>query len=439
MVVGLATLGSPAVAQDPADDPAAEVDAGFVEVFEVSGLLDPVMADALENAIISADRDGARALVLQLNSPASVVSVDRLNELATLMSSSAVPVSVWVGPSGSRARGHVAQLVSQADAIGVSIGSTFGDAGPQVLDPGRFGDIWDGDSSLLESTALTWEQAVERGIVACDRVDVDELGNELTPEQSLARCANPTIGDFLVSLDQFDAEVVQTDDGPRLSPLTRTRLRGLSLLDQLMHTVASPPVAYLLFVIGLALLVFEFFSIGIGIAGVIGAVLVALGSYGLDVLPVRTWAVVLLVSAMVAFAIDIQTAVAQAWTIIGMVAFVVGTLFLYPRDDVSMSWIPMVVAVVGMAVVMWRGMPIMVRGRFSTTRIDRSFLVDDTASAAGAFTDGTGLVTARGVEWPAVAAPTVTDDISDGASVVVVDVDGIAVTVDTRPEVAAGI
>ena len=37
-----------------------------------------------------------------------------------------------------------------------------------------------------------------------------------------------------------------------------------------MHTVSSPPVAYLLFVIGLALILFELFTAGVGVAGLVG-------------------------------------------------------------------------------------------------------------------------------------------------------------------------
>ena len=62
-----------------------------------------------------------------------------------------------------------------------------------------------------------------------------------------------------------------------------------------MHTVASPPVAYLLFVIGLALLLFELFTAGVGVAGVVGAGAFLLGCYGLGVLPTRPIGVALLV------------------------------------------------------------------------------------------------------------------------------------------------
>jgi membrane-bound serine protease (ClpP class) len=404
--------------------------AGFVEILEVSGLLDDVVADALEDAINGVNADGGRALILQVNSKQAVVSDERLNELAALIVESPAPVAVWVGPSGSRAAGKVAQLVGVADSVGVAIGAKLGNTGEQVLDPERFGQVWGDNQALLRDTDLTWEQTIEAGIVPCERLEVDELGQPLTEEQSLARCSNPTVGDFLLTVEGVEFTVIDEGEGPRRQLDTRVRFRGLSLLDQLMHTVASPPVAYLLTVIGLALLVFEFYSIGIGIAGAIGAVFLGLGGYGLATLPIRTWALVLLVIAFVAYSIDVQTAVPRAWTAIGMVLFAVGTLFLYPESDVSMSWIPITVALIGMGVVMYRGMPIMVRGRFSTTAIPRDFLEQERGVVTEVASDGQATVEIRGASWRGMWRAEAGQSLAVGDDVVVTGASGLVLDVE---------
>ena len=346
-------------------------DPGYVEVFEVSGLLDDVLADALENAIHDAQRNGANGLILQVNSKQAVIPNARLIEIANQIQSANIPVDVWVGPSGSTAQGKVAQLVLIADSLGVSIGSSVGKTGQQIFTSEQFGFDWEQKNNLLTNTILGWDQAIESNLVECDRVLIDELGKSLTEKEQLARCANPTLGDFLVNRESFISEVIETDGGPRLSPLTKTKINRLNLIDQLMHTVASPPVAYLLLISGLALILFEFFSIGIGIAGVIGAISFSLSTYGLAILPFRTWALVLIIFSMFAYAIDIQTVVPRVWTLIGQISFTLGTIFLYPAANVQMSWIPMSVGIIGMLVLMARGMPIMIRGRFATTEIER--------------------------------------------------------------------
>lgn len=348
------------------------LDPGYVEVFEVSGLLDQVLASALEDSITDAQTSGANALILQLNSKQAVISNERLVSIGQAFMNSSIPIEVWVGPSGSTAQGKVAQLALVADSLGVSIGSSIGKTGEIVFSEREFGPVLIEKTNLLRDDILQWDDAIEADLVQCERVSVDELGKTLTEKEQLARCANPTLGDFLVNRDSFISEVIETDAGPRLSPLTKTKINRLNLIDQLMHTVASPPITYLLLVSGLALLLFEFFSIGIGIAGVIGAISVALSSYGLTILPIRPWALLLIFFSMIAFAIDIQTVVPRIWTLIGQVMFTVGTIFLYNQTNVQMSWIPMSVGIIGMLVLMARGMPIMIRGRFATTQIERS-------------------------------------------------------------------
>ena len=344
---------------------------GYVEVFEVSGLLDDVLASALENSIIDAQKNGANALILQMNSKQAVISNQRLVALGQAFLDSSIPIEVWVGPSGSTAQGKVAQLALLSDSLGVSIGSSIGKTGEYVFSSMELNSSYQEKIKILRSSTLQWNEAIEANLVQCDRVEIDELGKTLTEKEQLARCANPTLGDFLVNRDSFVSEVIQTDDGPRLSPLTKTKINRLNLIDQLMHTVASPPITYLLLVSGLALLLFEFFSIGVGIAGVIGAISVALSAYGLTILPFRPWALLLIIFSMLAFAIDIQTVVPRVWTLIGQIMFTIGTIFLYYEVNVEMSWIPMSVGIIGVLVLMARGMPIMIRGRFATTQIDR--------------------------------------------------------------------
>ena len=100
----------------------------------------------------------------------------------------------------------------------------------------------------------------------------------------------PTIVNMVHALDGYEegGVVLETteervaDDGtPRRDTTATVRFAKLGLVDQLFHTVASPAVAYLLLLIGLALLVFEFFTAGVGVAGVVGAACVVLACTGL--------------------------------------------------------------------------------------------------------------------------------------------------------------
>lgn len=393
----LPLLGGAAGAQDEPSPPLPGTD-GVVRVVEISGLLDDILADFLEGAVRDANDAGAVALVLQVNSRQAVVSDERLNELADLIDDSPLYVAAWVGPSGSVATGKTAQLLAVADRVVVNVGSDIGDTGPQVLDPDRYGVLWGDNAPLLRDSTVNWEQAIDLGISTCVDVELDPalIPEGVDPAQAQRERCAATIVDFILDIPGVESREVLVDGQPRREPITSVQFGAVSLIDQLFHTVASAPVAYLMFIIGMALILFEFFSAGVGIAGVIGAIFMLLGTYGLAVLPHRTWAIVALVLAMLAFATDIQTAVPRVWTMVGTVLFAVGTVFLFPDAKASMSWIPMVVGILGMAVVMWRGMPIMVRGRFATTVIPRDFLEGREATVVS-----DGVVSIDETPWPA--------------------------------------
>ncbi|MEQ8718074.1 MAG: NfeD family protein [Acidimicrobiales bacterium] len=401
-------LATPAAAQD--GDP-VDTDAGVAIVAQVSGLLDPVLADFVSDAISDAEDQGALVLVLQVNSTGAVVSPERLAELATQITDSEVPVTAWVGPSGSRATGEVAQLIGVTERIGVAPGSRIGNLGDQVLDPTEFATVWDDGGDLLRDRTIGHTEALEAGITEFPA---------------------PVLGDFLVELGNYGFEVRTIDEGDELrrEPVTQVRFIRLDLFEQLLHTVASPPVAYLLFATGLSLLLFEFFTAGVGIAGVVGAGSFAFACYGLAVLPTNNWAIGVLVFSFFGFAVDVQTGVPRAWTVIGTAAFIAGTLTLY--DGVSMSWIPMLVGVLGVVVGMVSGMPAMVRTRFSTPTIGREWMIGELGEAVEDV-DPDGVVSVRDSLWRARtnrATP-----IAQGEPVRVVMIDGLWLEVE--PETGA--
>ncbi|HUW01564.1 MAG TPA: NfeD family protein [Acidimicrobiales bacterium] len=369
----------------------------MVTVVEVSGLIDPVVADFVESQVTEANASGVVAIVLQLNSEGTVVSDSRLDELVATIEASAVPVVVWVGPSGSQARGGATRLITAADVSGLAPGSRV-EVTPELA----------AGADLAGLTAVgefaNAETAVDAGLVDNDA---------------------PVIGDFIVNLDGVRTEV--NDDGPqpRRQPVTQVRFTQLSLVSQLMHTVASPAVAYLLFIIGLGLLVFELFTAGIGIAGVVGAGSLVLGSYGLAVLPTRTWAIGLLLLAMFGFAVDVQVGAPRFWTAVGTVSFVIGSIALY--DGVTVSWITLVVGILGMVVAMISGMPAMVRTRFSTPTIGREWMIGETGEAVAAV-DPEGVVRIREAPWRARtnrATP-----IAPGERVRVTSIEGLILEVE---------
>ena len=431
MLVQFGSTASAAVSSDPADP-------GVAVVVEVTGLLDPVMAELIENTVADAADAGATLLVFRVDSNRSVVSDERLEELADAIATSPVPIAVWVGPNGASLEGRVAQLFAISDEVGIAPGTSVGDLGPPLPMLADYPVAW-ADQDLIRDQKLGWRQLISEGVIACEPLTIDDLRDRyneadipfdpqtvrVPPQEE--QCVAPLIGDFLVDLDHlgFVSNLVNVDGQPRLEPITQVQFRGLSLAHQLFHTVASPPVAYLLLSIGMGLMLFEFFTAGIGVAGVVGAVLFILAGYGLSVLPHNTWALALLGLSMVAFGIDIQTSVPRFWTGAGLVMFAAGTWWLY--DSVSMSWIPMVVMTGAVAVAMFSGMPSMVRTRFSTPTIGREWMIGERGEVVEDVSPD-GVVRIRGALWRARANRAT--PVTAGDEVRVAEIDGLWLEVE---------
>ncbi len=347
-----------------------------VRVVELNGLLDPVMYDFLIKELDRAEQEEILAVVLLINSNGSILDDERFVDLATRLRDSPLFIAMWVGPTGSAALGGTAELLVTADLIGVPQGSWIGDIGTPRLSQEEFPASFEGYERLLDFRVRD-EEAVDLGISA-------------GPLNNIS-----TLRPFLSYIDGF--EVQSTAEGTQ--SITATEFVTLPLSAQLFHTVASPEVAYLFLILGLGILIFELYTAGVGVAGVIGVFLLVLGSYGIAALPARNWAVALILAAFVAIAVDIQTNIPRFYSIVGVVFFTVGSWFLY--EGLRMSIVTTGFGIIGILLYVYTGMPSMVRTRFSTPTIGRRWMIGSQAIAS-TDVNPEGTVEVDGTPWRAL-------------------------------------
>lgn len=361
-------------------------DADTVYVVSLSGLIDPILADFMNQTINDAERARATALVFQVDLQGSAIPAAQLKSLLARIRTATVPVYLWIGPTGSELAGNATWLVfgvgqlGDPSSVGMAPGTHIGG-----LQPGFFG-VLEADTAQHQATSDT---------------EVAALSGTLDTQQAIdAHIAvfAPTIGDFIVNLPGVQTKETTVNNQPKREPVTKVVFNQLPIFPNFMHTVSSPAVAYLLFTIGLALLIFELFTAGVGVAGVIGAGSLVLGCFGLAVLPIHWWGVACILAAMLAFAVDVQTGVPRFWTGAGMVLYVLGSLTLY--DGVSMSWLTIAVGIIGVALAFLAGMPSMVRTRFSTPTIGREWMIGEMGRAVTDI-DPDGVVQIKEAQWRA--------------------------------------
>ena len=426
LVAGLTLIGPSVDAQTDTDtDTGAPV--ARVDVLQVSGFIDPILIDTIDEAIDRAVRDGSQALILQVNSDGTIVDDDVIGDLLVRVATAPIPIGIWVGPSGARFYGTAAQMLAVADVTGMAPGARVGYIGVPLDPPG-----------LPDGVEVDFGVAGERlrnGSIGLSDARLLGVFKQLIDDEGI-----PTITNLVAAMDGYEEngvvvvtpELAVLDDGStRFDTVAVVRFAKLTLVDQLFHTAASPPVAYLLLLTGLALLLFEFFTAGVGIAGAVGAVCTVLAFTGLAVLPTRTWAVALIVLAMIAFAVDVQVGIPRLWTGVGIVLTIIGSWFLFesiPSSSMRPSWLALLAGVGGIALTFIVGMPSMVRTRFATPTIGREWMIGRQGTALSAV-DPEGLVEVNSATWRARtnrATP-----IAAGEPIRVAAIDGV--TLDVEP------
>jgi membrane-bound serine protease (ClpP class) len=392
-----------------------------VDVVEVSGIVDAIVAQSIGESIERSQNNGAQAVVLQFNTKGAVVGRDRMAEIATSIQESKIPVAIWVGPSGSRAYGLPAQLLAVADVTAMAPGARMGRTGTMLTVNGKPLSFGAADDAIYSKT-LGFLEAREQDVL---KFSTDDRGV-------------PVLRNMLFALDGLTIRGTTLDtvadvldkNGQVIREATTVRFFKLGLMPRLLHTVASPPSAYLLTTIGLALLIFEFFTAGIGIGAFVGAVCLVLGTLGMGALPMSSFGLALLILSMIAFAIDVQVGVPRLWTGLGLVAYIGASFTMFESvDGMTMrpGWISLMVCIVGVALTFIVGMPSMVRTRFATPTIGRENLVGSTGVAVGDV-NPEGIVLVDGAQWRARtnrATP-----LANNAEIRVASIDGITLQVE---------
>jgi membrane-bound serine protease (ClpP class) len=371
-------------------------------------------------------------LVIQFNSRGAV-DVD-VQSLVDQILKSKVPVIAWAGPSGGEAKGAATLLLQASHKAYVANGASVGPADPVRLDQPD-------EPSTAAVTAELRKLAERNGR---DPDGAAKLAtNRLSPAAAQAAGAvdgvRPTLGEVVVSMDgktvtttsgdhTLDtAKVVGEGRGRRRQPNQDVIFDGMGLGAQVQHGLIRPSVAYFLFVAGLALIIFEFFAISIGLVGLAGAIATIGACYGFSHLPVHWWAVGLLVFAVLGLSIDVQAGGLGPWTVIGTLALIAGSRFLYGGAHLDAPWWVLIL-VIGLTVLffVW-GMTAAVRARFSTPTVGREGMLGRMGTAEVPV-DPDGIVMIDGARWRARtnrATP-----IAAGDAVRVVEIQGLVLEVE---------
>jgi membrane-bound serine protease (ClpP class) len=377
-----------------------------VEKLVLDDTIQPVSAGMLERAIAQANSIGAAALLVELDTPGGMLESTRA--MAGAILGSRVPVIVYVAPAGARAGSAGFFLMEAADIAAMAPGTNAGAAHP-VMEFGGKPDETMNEKIVNDAQAFLRSYVTKRNRNAEAAAAAVQSSHSYTAEEALAQhLIDLTATSDTQLLAALDGREITRLDGSKLTlhlANARVELVKPTLREDLLGWLVDPNIALLLLVAGGLLIYLEFNTPGTIVPGTLGTLMVLLAIFGLNLLPIRYTAVLLLVAAMVLMVLEAKFGGHGALAIAGIVCLTFGTLTLVaaPVPEMGVSpWVAIGVSAGfgGITVLLVR---LAVRARHLKAQLGADALIGKMASAMEALTPE-GHVLVEGEIWRAVAS-----------------------------------
>jgi membrane-bound serine protease (ClpP class) len=394
----------------------------------VNDTIQPISEEYIARAIDEARRRGDQAILIEINTPGGLV--DSTRQIIEHITTSAVPVIIYVTPSGSRAASAGFFILESADIAAMAPGTNTGAAHPVILGGGKMDDVM---KEKLENDAA----ALMRSVAARRGRNVDVA--ESTVRQSKSFTEQEALSQHLIdyvaanddellrqidgkSFKRFNGETVTLKlSGQPLSPFNMT------LKEKILAYLMDPNVAFLLLAIGALSLYVEFNHPGAVIPGTVGIVFILVAAFALNLLPTRFAALILILGAFALFAAEAKFATHGVLTIGGIALLTLGGLLLVdsPIPEMRVHLLTALAVSIPLGLITAFLMTIAIKARRNKVVTGAQGLVGEMGVAQTSLSPQ-GKVFVHGELWDAVAA----SPLPPGQMVIVRSIDGLILQVD---------
>jgi membrane-bound serine protease (ClpP class) len=398
----------------------------------VDDAIQPITVEYIGRALDAAAAHHDQAVLIEINTPGGLV--DSTREIIEKLSTSSVPVIVYVTPTGARAGSAGIFILEAADIAAMAPGTNAGAAHPVTL----FGKPDETMMKKIENDAA----ALMRSVVSKRGRNVELAESAVKESKSFTdqEALDKRLVDYIASSDQDLFRQLSGKSFKRFNGTTVTlqltdqpvRDYRMTLKERILSYIMDPNVAFVLLAIGALALYAEFNHPGAVIPGTVGMVFILLAAFALNLLPVRFAALFLIVGAFVLFALEAKFATHGVLTIGGISLLVIGGLLLVdaPIPEMRVQLVTALAVSIPLGIITAFLMSIAVRARRNKIVTGEQGLVGEVGVAQTALAPS-GKVFVHGELWDAVASV----EIPAGERVVVRQVNGMTLRVD--PVVAA--
>ncbi|PKN96405.1 MAG: hypothetical protein CVU43_20880 [Chloroflexi bacterium HGW-Chloroflexi-5] len=386
----------------------AQSDVPVVVSMNFNGPLTPVWRTYLQRGVDQAVNLDADLIVIEINTPGG--SVEIMNNLIQQILASPVPVAVYVAPRGAMAASAGTLIVLAGDYAAMSPGSVIGAASPV----GAQGEDID---ATMEAKTKEILKTSARALAERRGADAVALA-ESSIQDAKAASANEALAvnlvDFIAKdvndlLAQIDGQTYDMDGNKEVMHTANAQVVVVkaTFIENLLGALVNPNIVFVLLSLGVQAILIELSQPGGWVAGFFGAILLALAGYGLGILPVNWFGLVLIGISFILFILDIKAPTHGALTVAGVVTFIIGALVLFNSAQMPVFGRVSVPLVIGMGVftgaTFFTLVMIAVRAMKTPVITGQSALVGRSGMAVTEI-NPTGIVQVAGERWSAKLA-----------------------------------
>ncbi|MCO5100356.1 MAG: nodulation protein NfeD [Burkholderiaceae bacterium] len=453
-VVVCAIVVSSLAAPAPALARSTDTSARTALVLTLDGAIGPASADYVVRGIRRAEREGAAAVVLRIDTPGGLDT--SMREIVRAIVASPVPVLGFVAPGGARAASagtyilyacHVAAMapgtnLGAATPVAIGGGLPFGGDDKPAAPDGKDGAKERGTGTQKRAADSTMEAKAINDAVAYIRSLAEMRGRNADWAERAVREAASLPASEAQSSKVVDFIARDVDDLLARADGRTVTLAGESValrtagLEQravdpdwrsrLLSALTNPSLALILMAIGFYGLIFEFLNPGALYPGIIGGICLLLGLYALSVLPVNYAGLGLVVLGLLLMIAEAFTPSAGAAALGGAVAFVLGATILIDTEapGFGVPWTSIGAIVAASLAFSLLVLRLLWRARARPVKTGERGMLGERGTVLE-WNDGRGRVLAAGERWHAESDAA----LESGQRVRVVAVDGLVLRV----------
>jgi membrane-bound serine protease (ClpP class) len=350
-------------------------------LLQVTGAIGPATADYLDRALDKAEEEAVELVILQMDTPGGLDT--SMRAIIKRIIASQVAVIVYVAPSGARAASagtyilyasHVAAMAPATNlgaATPVTMGgvpnSTPDKAKPDDTNEGQEAPVTDPKTSKAVNDAAAYIRSLanlrKRNAEWAEKAVRDAVS--LSAEEALKLGVIDLIAaDINRLLSELDGREVELPLGSKILN-TENLVIQKQLPDwqsQLLSIISNPNLAYILMLVGIYGLIYEFANPGAIVPGTVGAISLLLALYAFHLLPINYAGVALILLGLALMVGEAFVPSFGTLGIGGVIAFTIGSLILIDTDQagfgislplilvVAVSSAFLMVFVIGMAI-----------------------------------------------------------------------------------------